>query len=316
MKLNVLILAAGLGTRMKSSKPKVMHEILGRPIIEYIIDAASKLNPSRIILLTSPSQEEMRKRYAAPGVSMAVQKEQLGTGDAVKSAMEEVEEGADLLVLAGDVPMIKSSTLSSLLKTHEAGKNGITFLSMILDDPKGYGRIKRDRERIEAIVEEKDASEDVRKIKEVNSGIYAFSHDFLKNNIFFLSNENAQKEYYLTDLVKAAYAKNEKTETITIKDAFEVSGINDRKQLSDIEQRMLFDSLSLLMREGVTIRSPQTVYIDSAVKIGRDVEIGSHAVIKGNSVIKDNAVIGDFSYIRNGTIEAGERVKPFSLIDE
>ncbi|MDD3803266.1 MAG: sugar phosphate nucleotidyltransferase [bacterium] len=316
MTLNVLILAAGLGTRMKSNKPKVMHKILGKPILEYIIDASSKISPSRTILLISPKQEDMRIHFEKQGLWFAVQEKQLGTGDAVKSAMQEVEENADLMVLAGDVPMIRTETLKMLYEKHVKEKASITFLTMLLENPKGYGRVKKSEETVERIVEEKDATEEIKKIKEVNSGIYVFAHDFLKEGIKLIKNENAQKEYYLTDLISIAHGRKLKTIAVPINDSSEVSGINDRKQLSDIEQAMLYRKLCSLMQNGVTIRSPQTVYIDDKVLIGADTEIGSHVVLKGSTVIGERAVIKDFSYINNKKIADGEIIQPFTVLDE
>ncbi|MGE3062680.1 MAG: sugar phosphate nucleotidyltransferase [bacterium] len=316
MTLNILILAAGLGTRMKSEKPKVMHEILGKPIVEYILQTSEEMRPSRTILLISPKQDSIREYFNDRNLCFAVQERQLGTGDAVKSALCVVEENADLMVLAGDVPMIKAETLKRLYDTHVKEKNCITFLTMVLADPKGYGRVKRNGGKIEAIVEEKDASDEIKKIQEVNSGLYVFSHEFLFRSIASLTNENTQKEYYLTDLIKAAYKENAKTSAIVINDADEVSGINDRKQLSDIEQAMLTKRLSVLMLNGVTVRSPQTVYMDDSVKVEQGAEIGANVVLKGRTVIKERAVIGDFSYIKNHTVEKEMKIKPFTMLDE
>jgi len=316
MTLNVLILAAGLGTRMKSEKSKVMHEILGKPILEYIINRSEELAPSRTILLLSLKQSDVRERYKNRNLCFAVQEKQLGTGDAVKSAFSSVEENADLMVLAGDVPMIRSETLKQLYEKHKEHLNSITFLAMKLANPKGYGRVLRKNEKIQAIVEEKDACEETKKIDEVNSGIYVFSYKFLSANINSLKNENAQREYYLTDLIKTAYEKNEKTETILIEDASEVSGINDRKQLSDIEHTMLQRRISLLMKNGVTVRSPQTVYIDDSVSIEPDSEIKANVVLKGSTVIERNCVIGEFSFIKNKIIKSGASIKPHTVIDE
>ncbi|HAV92800.1 TPA: hypothetical protein DCW38_06435 [candidate division WOR-3 bacterium] len=316
MTLNVLILAAGLGTRMKSEKSKVMHEILGKPILEYILNVSLSLSPSRTILLVSPKQNDIKEKFQGRGLMFAVQQKQFGTGDAVKSAVLSVEKDAELMVLAGDVPMITSETLGKLYETHMKEKNGITFLTMVLQNPKGYGRVSRKNGKIASIIEERDASEEIKKINEVNSGIYVFSYDFLSHGISMLDNNNAQKEYYLTDLVRIAHEKGIKTQTIIIEDYSEVSGINDRKQLCEIERTMLDRRISDLMESGVTIRNPLTVYIDDDVTIGADVEICSNVVLKGKTVIKEKAFIGDFSFIRNGIIESGAIIKPHTVIDK
>ncbi|PIP14475.1 MAG: hypothetical protein COX48_00600 [bacterium (Candidatus Stahlbacteria) CG23_combo_of_CG06-09_8_20_14_all_34_7] len=316
MTLNILILAAGLGTRMKSEKSKVMHEILGRPMLEYIFDSSEVLSPSRIILLLSPNQKDIFNRYKNRNLFFATQERPLGTGDAVKSALQELEESADLMVLAGDVPLITVKTLQKMYESHLKEMNSITFLTMNLDNPKGYGRVYMQRKKIRAIIEEKDASDKIKKINEVNSGIYTFSYDFLTKNINGLRNENAQKEYYITDLVKIAYDKNEKTQAIMIDDANEVSGINDRQQLGDIEQIMLKRKLETLMKNGVTIRNPQTVYIDDSVKVFPDTEIKSNVVLKGNTIIENKCTIGEFSFIKNGLVKSGSEIKPHTIIDE
>ncbi len=314
MNLNVLILAGGLGTRMKSSLPKVMHSLCGKPMLEYIVDTARILEPSRIIILIGNGSEKVREHFEREkGIEFAFQKEQLGTGDAVKSAIGNIDEKGTVIVLSGDVPLIASGTLKKLVRTHEEEKADVTLLTMILEDPAGYGRILKKGNNVTGIVEHKDASEEQRMIKEVNAGLYAFDAEFLKREIFSLKNDNKQKEYYITDLIGIA-AGSRGAVSVSVDDAQEVSGINNRKQLSLLEERMLRDIRDSLMMEGVTIRNPQTVYIESTVRIGRDVVIEQGVTLKGSTVIEDNAVIGAHAYIENGNVKKGSVIEPGRII--
>lgn len=314
MNLNVLILAGGLGTRMKSSLPKVMHSLCGKPMLEYIVDTSRMLEPSRIIILIGNGSEKVKEHFeGGKGIEFAFQKEQLGTGDAVKSSIEHIDGKGTVIVLSGDVPLISSKTLKKLVMTHESEKADVTLLTMMLDDPAGYGRILKKRNNVTGIVEHKDASGEQKKINEVNAGLYAFDAEFLKREIFSLKNDNKQKEYYITDLIGIA-AEGRGAVSVPVGDSEEVSGINNRKQLSSLEQRMLKDIRNKFMMEGVTMRSPQTVYIESTVRIGRDVIIEQGVTLKGNTVIGDNAVIGAHAYIQNGNVEKGAFIEPGRII--
>jgi len=315
MKKDILILAGGLGTRMKSSLPKVMHSIMGKPILEYIFETALSLNPDRIIMLIGNGSQKVQEHFLKSGCSFAFQKNQLGTGDAVKSALEFMEKDSSVLILSGDVPLISSSTLNKMFDFHSTSRNIITMLTMKLEDPFGYGRIVKDKTgNVERIVEHKDADEETRKIDEVNAGIYVMNADFLLKYVPTIKNNNIQKEYYLTDLINMAYSKKMSVKTILVDDENEVKGINTRKQLSEIEILMQTRKKKELMLGGVTIESPSTVHIDYDTVISSDVTIEPCVTIRGKTVIESGALIGSHSHIENGLIKSGEKVKPFSVI--
>lgn len=315
MKKDILILAGGLGTRMKSPLPKVMHKIMGKPMLEYITDTAFSLSPERVILLVGNGAGTVVSHFEGKGCIFAHQKEQLGTGDAVKSALEFIERDSSVLILSGDVPLISSKTLSAMFDFHTSSKNTITLLTMLLDDPSGYGRIVKDKNgSVERIVEHRDADENIKKIKEVNAGIYVVSGEFLHKNVPLITNSNAQREYYLTDLINMAYSDSLPVRTILVEDGNEVKGINNRKQLSEIEAVMQASLKEKLMMSGVTIESPLTVHIDSDSVIMNDVTIEPCVTIRGRSRIGSGAHICAHSNIENAEIADGVRVPPFSSI--
>lgn len=312
-KLNILILAAGLGKRMKSQKPKILFDLLGKPILGYILQTVKNIKNDKIIVLVGNKAEEVEGYLKDKNVTIAYQKSQLGTGDAVKSAFEKFDERSSVMVLAGDVPLITEKTLTSLYLSHQNNNNDITFITMELDNPYGYGRVVRDRSgKIKNIVEEKDADEDEKRIKEVNSGLYIFKYDFLKNNLHLLSNDNNQKEYYLTDLIKLGYMKNAKIETVKINDPSEVTGINDREQLSMTETLLLKRKISSLLKNGITIKSPETVYIEYDVSFETDILIEPFVIIKGRSIIRKGTKISSFCYLENFETEEYQHIPPYS----
>lgn len=315
MKKDILILAGGLGTRMKSPLPKVMHRIMGKPILEYITDTAFSLAPERVILLVGNGAEVVVRHFEGKGCIFARQKEQLGTGDAVKSALEFIEKDSSVLILSGDVPLITQKTLNRMFDFHSSSGNAITLLTMILKDPAGYGRIVKDSSgNVEKIVEHKDADEKTREIREVNAGIYVINGSFLHSNVPLIRNDNAQKEYYLTDLINMAYSQSLSVKTILVENENEVKGINNREQLSEIESVMQSSFKKTLMLSGVTIESPLSVHIDSDSVIMNDVTIEPCVTIRGKSIIRSGALIGAHSHIENADIAEGERVAPFSFI--
>jgi len=288
---------------------------MGKPILEYIFETASSLEPDRIIMLIGNGSQKVQEHFLKSGCSFAFQKNQLGTGDAVKSALEFIEKDSSVLILSGDVPLISSSTLNGMFGFHLKNGNTITMLTMKLDDPFGYGRIVKDNAgNVERIVEHKDADEETRKIDEVNAGIYVMNADFLLKYVPAINNNNIQKEYYLTDLINMAYSEKLPVKTIIVEDVNEVKGINTRKQLSEIETIMQKRKQEELMLGGVTIESPATVHIDYDAVISNDVIIEPLVTIRGKTIIESGALIGSHSHIENGFIKSGERVKPFSVI--
>jgi len=300
--MKVLILAAGLGKRMKSKYPKVMHKIMGKEMINWVIDTASKLSNEIGVVLGY--RAGIVKKVIPSYVRVYIQEKQLGTAHAVMSAKEFIDPDQDLLILYGDVPFIREETLREMWKVHKESDADVTILTAIMDDPTGYGRIIRDKDgRFVKIIEEKDLTEEQRKIKEANMGFYIFKGEKLLEVLPEIKNDNAQKEYYLTD----APALLKRVSTYAIEDTFEVSGVNTRKQLIELEKEMRMRIIEKLLDDGVTIIDPETTYIHPTVKIGRDTIIYPTTFIEGSTVIGEDCEIGPMTRIKDSTI--GNRVK-------
>ena len=297
--MKVLILAAGLGKRMKSKYPKVVHKILGKPMINWVVDLAKNFGEVGVVV---GHRAEVVKGYLPDDVKTYLQEPQLGTGHAVMCAKEFISENEDLLVLYGDVPLLSKETIEMLRNEHEEKNNQVTVLTFIAENPAGYGRIVRTDGKIR-IVEDKDASEEEKKINEVNSGIYIFSGKFLLENIENLKNNNAQGEYYLTDLVGMA----ERVSTVLLEDILEVSGVNDRVQLAELESIARERILKKLMLSGVTIVDPVSTFIGPDVEIGMDTIVHPFTIIEGKTKIGEDCEIGPYTHIADSTI--GKNVK-------
>lgn len=298
--MKTLILAAGLGKRMKSKYPKVVHPILGKPMITWVVEKAKSFGKVGIVL---GHKAELVKQVLPEDVEIFIQNEQLGTGHAVMCSKDFIDENDDLLILYGDVPFISKDTLNKLIDEHKNKNNEVTILTAIIDDPSGYGRIVRDEMGKIRIVEDKDANNEIKQIKEINSGIYVFNGNFIKKNLDNLNNKNAQGEYYLTDIISFA----NRVSTIVVEDIFEITGINNRVQLSEVEKEMRKRINRKLMFEGVRIIDPETVYIDPDVQIGRDTTIHPFTFIEGNTVIGEDCEIGPMTRIKDSKI--GNNVK-------
>ncbi len=300
--MKVLILAAGLGKRMKSKYPKVVHKIMGKEMINWVIDTASKIGSEIGVVLGHKA--DIVKKVIPAYVKVYIQEKQLGTAHAVMSAKEFIDPDQDLLILYGDVPFIREETLKEMWKVHKESDADVTILTAFMDDPTGYGRIIRDENgKFVKIIEEKDLTEEQRKIKEANMGFYIFKGKKLLEALPKIKNDNAQKEYYLTD----APALLEKVSTYAIEDTFEVSGVNTRKQLIELEREMRMRIIERLLDEGVTIIDPETTYIHPTVKIGKDSIIYPMTFIEGSTVIGEDCEIGPMTRIKDSTI--GNRVK-------
>ncbi|APT76570.1 bifunctional N-acetylglucosamine-1-phosphate uridyltransferase/glucosamine-1-phosphate acetyltransferase [Marinitoga sp. 1137] len=300
--MKVLILAAGLGKRMKSKYPKVMHKILEKELVNWVIDTAKELNPTEIGVVLG-YKGELVEKILPEGIKIYYQKEQLGTGHAVMSA-EEFLNDEDILILYGDTPLITASTLSKLIDKHKNTNADATILTAILDNPAGYGRIVKDENgKFINIVEDADASEEEKKIKEINSGFVIFKGDKLKNALKELKPNNNQGEYYLTDVPKML----ENVETYVLEDFSEALGINNRIQLANAEKILRKRILENLMLNGVTITDPDTVYIGPDVKIGQDTIIYPMTFIYGKTEIGEDCEIGPMTRINNCQI--GNNVK-------
>ncbi len=316
--LNVVVLAAGKGTRMNSALPKVLHTIGGQSMLAHVIEAARALNPARIIVVVGHDAERVQSRFADQSdLHFVLQEPQEGTGHAVQQAVPELLDGdstrAKTLVLYGDVPLVQSGTMQALL---EASEQGMAILTELLTDPTGYGRIVRDAQgQIEAIVEHKDASAEQLAINEVNTGILVAPTAELKSWLARLSNDNAQKEYYLTDIVGFARADGVPIYAAHPEHPWETLGVNSRVQQAQCERAWQRAQAQALLESGVSMADPERFDLRGQLHCGQDVFIDVGCVFEGEVHLGDGVQVGPHTYIRNATIEAGAVIHPFTHID-
>ena len=313
MDLHIVILAAGKGTRMRSSLPKVLHRVAHKSMVKHVIDAANAVNAAGVHLVYGHGGELMREQLAGEQVSWALQAEQLGTGHAVAQAMPAVPDDAVVLVLYGDVPLIRPATLEALLAERQAG--GVALLTVTLDDPSGYGRILRDSGQVVGIREQKDASADELTIGEVNTGILAADAADLKRWLSSLSNNNAQGEYYLTDIIAMAHSEGKAITSGQPQDAMEVEGANNRVQLAALERAYQQRQAEQLMLAGATLRDPARIDVRGEVSVGEDVLVDINVIFEGRVVIGNNVTIDSGCVLKDCTIADGCHIKTGSLID-
>jgi len=299
----VIILAAGKSTRMKSEIPKALHPICGRPMLEYVLDLVEDLKIKKAIAVLGYKNQEVRKHLRL-GIKVIIQKKLLGTADAVKQALPSLNNfKGTVLVLYADNPLLKKQTLSSLLKTHIENKSAATLLTAQLDKPAGYGRILRDKySSICAIVEEKDADDFQKDIKEINTGIICFNKNSLSSSLRQVKANNRKREYYLTDTISIIYKKGGLIDSVKIPDADEALGINSRFDLAKANKIMQARINKELMEQGVTIVDPDTAFISYDTLIGIDTTIYPFTVIERNVKIGKYCVVGPFAHLREGTI--------------
>ena len=312
--LNIVILAAGKGTRMHSNTPKVLHQIGGSAILAHVIACAKALNPQKIIVVYGFGGEIVREAFAHENITWVNQAEQLGTGHAVQQAVPHLDDDANTLILLGDVPLVDADTCKKLL---EQAHGKLAILSFIKPDPTGYGRIVRGAQNsVVAIVEHKDASDAQRQIDEVNTGIMAMPNKYLKEWLARLQNRNAQKEYYLTDIVSFAVLDDVVVKAEITSDEYAVTGINSKLDLSLIEGEYQHRYAKKLMTAGVTLRDPYRTDVRGNLHCGQDVEIDIGCVFVGNVNIGDNVKIGAYCVIENANIKANTQILPFTHIDD
>lgn len=293
-----LILAAGMSSRMKSKYPKVVHHLCGKPMIQWVLEAVFGI--AEKVCVVVGHQAEMVKQVLPSDVNVAYQAEQLGTAHAVMSAKHVIDPADDILILYGDMPLIRQETLQHIVQAHHSGDYDVTIVSVDMIDPTGYGRIIRDGSgRFVKIVEEFDASEEEKKIREINTGVYIFKGQKLLEVLPKINCENRKKEYYLTDAVGLL----EKVNVYKDKNYEDFSGINNRIQLAEVERIQRKRILEKFMLEGVTIVDPLATYIDANVKIGRDTIIYPMSFIEGNTIIGEDCVIGPMTRIVDCVIE-------------
>ncbi|GAU00240.1 bifunctional UDP-N-acetylglucosamine diphosphorylase/glucosamine-1-phosphate N-acetyltransferase GlmU [Burkholderia stabilis] len=312
--MNIVILAAGTGKRMRSALPKVLHPLAGRPLLSHVIDTARTLQPSRLVVVVGHGAERVQAAVAAPDVQFAVQAEQLGTGHAVRQALPLLDPAQPTLVLYGDVPLTRASTLRRLVDAAREGRYGI--LTVTLDDPTGYGRIVRDAAGfVTRIVEQKDASPEELKIAEINTGIIVTPTAQLSMWLGALKNENAQGEYYLTDVVELAIEAGFEVVTAQPDDDWETLGVNSKAQLAELERIHQRNVAEALLVDGVTLADPARIDVRGTLRCGRDVSIDVNCVFEGNVTLADNVTIGANCVIRNASVGTGTRIDAFSHID-
>ncbi|KVF20971.1 MULTISPECIES: bifunctional UDP-N-acetylglucosamine diphosphorylase/glucosamine-1-phosphate N-acetyltransferase GlmU [Burkholderia] len=312
--MNIVILAAGTGKRMRSALPKVLHPLAGRPLLSHVIDTARTLQPSRLVVVVGHGAEQVQAAVAAPDVQFAVQAEQLGTGHAVRQALPLLDPAQPTLVLYGDVPLTRASTLQRLVDAAREGRYGI--LTVTLDDPTGYGRIVRDAAGfVTRIVEQKDASPEQLKIAEINTGIIVTPTAQLSMWLGALKNENAQGEYYLTDVVELAIEAGFEVVTAQPDEEWETLGVNSKAQLAELERIHQRNIAETLLVDGVTLADPARVDVRGTLRCGRDVSIDVNCVFEGNVTLADNVTIGANCVIRNASVGAGTRIDAFTHID-
>lgn len=314
MPLSIIILAAGQGTRMKSAQPKVLHTLAGKPMLQHVVDSSRALNPEQIIVVVGHGADRVRAQMSLQDLDFVEQTEQLGTGHAVAQCFTTLNNGNDVLVLYGDVPMISVSTLETLL-VNSTG-DSVNILSFLADNPSGYGRIVRHSDSsVTAIVEEKDANEAQRKIAESNSGIMFLSGNHIKILVQKLDNDNAQSEYYLTDVVKHAVALNLSVNATVCGDANEVLGVNNQAQLAEVESLYRYKQARRLMDAGVKLYDPNRIDVRGSLQTGADIEIDINCIFIGDVVLGDNVRIGANCVIENSKIGNDSQILPMSSID-
>ena len=292
MKTTAIILAAGQGTRMKSKLPKVLHKALGKPMVQWVIDCLSNAGVDNKIAVLGHGGEQVAP-VIADQATIVYQLEQLGTGHAVMQAVPVLEnENQCVLVICGDTPLLLPETISALLEQHHAEQNAVTVLTAVAENPTGYGRIVRDCDRIRAIVEQKDASLEEQKISEINTGTYCFDQAFLKKYLGDLDTDNAQKEYYLTDLIKIANENQLRVGGCLLHDFTESLGVNNRVQLAQAEEILRKRKCHEVMMNGVTLIDPASTYISADAQIGNDTIIYPNVLIEGKTIIGSDNIIG------------------------
>ena len=304
---NAIILAAGKGTRMKTELPKCAFPLLKKPMVTYIIEALESINVDQIICVVGHKKEVLQD-ILKDRVKYAIQEEQLGTGHAVKCALDFIDDNGYTIILPGDTPLIDKEILDQLIEVHKSNKNDFTIGTIVLDNPFGFGRIVRDSSNsVLRIVEEKDASEEERKIKEINTGLFLVDNLLLKKALIKIKNNNAKGEYYLTDIVEIL-SKEAKIGTFTIKDTYKLNGINDLYTLSLVEKQFREAILKKHMLNGVNIVNPETVTIGNDVTIEAGTTIYQGSLILGKTSIGRNCVVGPNSEIFNSTLKDGSKL--------
>lgn len=310
---SAVILAAGKGTRMYSDLPKVLHTLAGKPMIKHVIDTCYALKAQQINLVYGHGGEVMQEALSAEKVNWVLQAEQLGTGHAVNQAAAFFSDDEQVLVLYGDVPLISKQTLANLLKAQPEG--GVALLTVHLDNPTGYGRILRQNGPVVAIVEEKDATDAQKQIREINTGVMVAKGKDLRRWLSQLTNENVQGEYYLTDIIGIAHKEGRAVEAVHPVSAIEVEGVNNRVQLARLERAFQAERAEALLDQGVMLRDPARFDLRGSLDCGQDVEIDVNVIIEGKVVLGDRVQIGAGCILKDCDIGDDSVIAPYTLID-
>jgi bifunctional UDP-N-acetylglucosamine pyrophosphorylase/glucosamine-1-phosphate N-acetyltransferase len=313
--LSIVVMAAGKGTRMKSARPKVLHTLAGRSLLQHVLNAAAQLQADKTLLVVGHGADAVREAVAGQAVSCVLQEPQLGTGHAVQVAASGLPDAGTTLILYGDAPLIEADTAAALVAA--SGGTRLALLTVMLDDATGYGRIVRDgKQVVQSIVEERDASPDQRAIREAYTGVLAAPTAWLKRAARALKNDNAQKEFYLTDVVAMAVAEGLAVVTTQAASEIEVLGVNSPAQLADLERRVQRREAERQMQAGVRLADPARFDVRGSLVCGRDVSIDVGCVFEGEVVLGDEVSIGAHCVIRNARIEAGAQILPFTHVTD
>ena len=314
MALEILVLAAGVGKRMRSSLPKVLQPLAGQPLLGHVLATARELSPRKVIVVHGHGAEAVREAFNGEKVEWVLQAEQLGTAHAVTQAMPHVSADANVLILYGDVPLIRAATLKRLL---EAAGDGLALLTAEPADPAAYGRIVRDGAgRVAKIVEQRDASAAERAIREINAGFYALSARRLSGWLKKISNRNAQKEYYLTDLVSLAVGESAPVTAVKTDDAWEAAGVNTPRELAELERQYQRLQADRLLDAGVRLADPARIDVRGSLECGREVAIDVNCVFEGRVSLGDGVRIGPNCVLRNVSIAAHSEVFAFCHLED
>jgi bifunctional UDP-N-acetylglucosamine pyrophosphorylase/glucosamine-1-phosphate N-acetyltransferase len=311
--VNVVILAAGQGKRMHSDRPKVLHPLAGRPLLAHVLDTARSLAPSRVCVVYGHGGEQVREAIGDDAIAWVRQEPQRGTGHALQQALPALGADPQTLVLYGDVPLTRVDTLRAMAA---AAGDGVALLTVTLDDPAGYGRIVRDGGAVKRIVEEKDATAAERALREVNTGIMCLPTRHLARWLGGLSDDNAQREYYLTDVIAAAVSEGVPVRAVQPASAWETLGVNSKAQLAELERVHRQDVARRLLEAGVTLADPSRIDVRGKLECGRDVAIDVNCVFEGEVVLGDRVSVGANCVLRNVRVDAGTRIEPDCHLEE
>jgi len=310
--LSALILAAGKGTRFKSDKIKVLHPLMGKSMLQLVVDSIQRLAPDRIHIVVGYQKELVQRSLTGENINFVFQKKQMGTAHAVLAAQAALkrEAGRDLLIMNGDLPLIRSETLKPLLRNHREKENSLTFLTTDLDDPTGFGRVMLSEDKTFRIIEERDATPAQRKEKEINVGIYIFRIKDLLKGLSQVSNKNKKGEYYLTDIIEILSRSGKKVGKYKTRNTEEIVGVNDRYELARAIDALRLRKIKSLTEKGVTVYDPKSTWIDTDVKVGRDTIIYPSVLLEGESVIGSHCTL--YPYVHVIDTRVGKRVKLLS----